>query len=247
MTSYDEYKRRRRFPWGISPSSWATGIFWGVVIVVLLIGYFAPQTFPKTTAAPGILTGQPDGNTTAPKEVPVVIDGYTVRIGSDIWRLAGVDAPAIEQARCDGERMWGKRAKARLQEALRDKPYRIEESGKPDAEGMRLGKLLVEDQDYAVLTVREGTGTRQYEEPRDKGWWCMAVNLSSFPSYSDKKWIKLARESWDDAKTYARALCQKRMEEKMVTTRYKLPEPYSVLMGCLMEQRVWEMGASEDR
>ena len=57
--------------------------------------------------------------------VATAIDGDKLRDGDEVLRIIGIDAPEIENARCDAERELGQRAKARLEQLMATGPVVI--------------------------------------------------------------------------------------------------------------------------
>ncbi|MBN9471077.1 MAG: thermonuclease family protein [Bosea sp.] len=69
-----------------------------------------------------------------------VVDGDTFWYRAEKIRIADIDAPETEQAKCSSERALGDRAKHRLAELLSEAPFSLEGYGSRDRD--RYGRLL---------------------------------------------------------------------------------------------------------
>ncbi|GIK50343.1 MAG: hypothetical protein BroJett013_30400 [Alphaproteobacteria bacterium] len=91
-----------------------------------------------------------------------VIDGDTVDVGEVRYRVAGLDAPEIQNARCLAERRLGQVAKARAEQLLAGAAtIELEETGRvqPATERYRErreARLLIDGADLAALLIGEG-------------------------------------------------------------------------------------------
>jgi endonuclease YncB( thermonuclease family) len=96
----------------------------------------------------------------------LVVDGDTVRVEGETYRLVGFDAPETYRAQCQSERELGDRATARLRQLVASGGVTLERiacSCRPDTEGTkrcnwgrRCGILRVHDEDVGVTLIREG-------------------------------------------------------------------------------------------
>lgn len=97
-----------------------------------------------------------------------VHDGDSFIVGTERIRIADIDTPEIEHAKCPAERAAGERAKLRLLELMNAEPYRIERTGTD-----RNGRTL------AIITNRRGSiGDELVREHLARRWdgrrhpWC---------------------------------------------------------------------------
>ena len=100
-----------------------------------------------------------------------VIDGDTVHMGAERYRLLGLDAAEIHHAQCDAERRLGELTKRRLEALLATGPVELRpESPKRDRYGRLLVHLLVNGEDAACILIREGYA-RPWRGRREN--WCI--------------------------------------------------------------------------
>jgi endonuclease YncB( thermonuclease family) len=102
----------------------------------------------------------------SPPLVVDVIDGDTVRVAGETYRLIGFDAPETYRAQCPSERELGNRATARLRELVASGGVALERiacSCRPGTEGTRrcnhgrsCGTLRVHGEDVGLTLIREG-------------------------------------------------------------------------------------------
>lgn len=88
-----------------------------------------------------------------------VIDADTVEQDGQRWRLTGLDAPEIHRARCPEERRRGILAAAHLIGLLAISPAELvpaAKGAKRDKYGRRLGRLLIDGQDWAGTAISAG-------------------------------------------------------------------------------------------
>jgi micrococcal nuclease len=96
----------------------------------------------------------------------VVIDGDTVRIGSETFRLVGFDTPETYRAQCPSERELGNRATFRLRQLVAGGGLDLERvacscrvgtEGTPACNyGRSCGVLKARGQDVGLLLIAEG-------------------------------------------------------------------------------------------
>lgn len=86
-----------------------------------------------------------------------VVDGDTIQVGTQRWRIEGYDAPEVfGRAQGQGERNAGVKAALRLQELIRTGKVQIEVTNPPDKWGRGRAKLTVDGNDVAAQMKREG-------------------------------------------------------------------------------------------
>ncbi len=107
-----------------------------------------------------------------------VIDGDTVHVGAERYRLLGIDAAEIHRAECDAERRLGKLTKRRLETLLCSGPIELRPESRPkrDKFGRVLVHLLVNGEDAACVFIREGYA-RPWRGRRED--WCVKIDRSA--------------------------------------------------------------------
>jgi endonuclease YncB( thermonuclease family) len=119
---------------------------------------------PKPVAA-GDAAGQYQVGTKierSPQRPFSVVDGDTIQVGTQRWRIEGYDAPEVfGRAQGQGERNAGMRAALRLQELIRTGKVEIEVTNPPDKWGRGRARLKVDGNDVAAQMKREGHTRRQ--------------------------------------------------------------------------------------
>lgn len=105
----------------------------------------------------------------------LVIDGDTVMMDSERWRLTGLDAPEIHSAKCAQERQRGIVTAARLIGLLAERGGELipETSRRRDKFGRRLGRLLVGGEEWSEIAIKEGLAV-PYDGRGPRGDWCGA-------------------------------------------------------------------------
>lgn len=103
----------------------------------------------------------------------LVIDGDTVMMDGERWRLTGLDAPEIHSAKCAQERQLGIVAAARLIRLLAERGGELvpETGRRRDKFGRRLGRLLVGGEEWSALAIGEGLAV-PYDGRGPRGDWC---------------------------------------------------------------------------
>lgn len=116
----------------------------------------------------------PDADKPAP--VPLdpaaitVVDGDSILLDGQEWRLVGFDTPETTRATCEGERRAGIFAQRRLAELLgAGRPIVLHPTGGRDRHKRPLGRLEVGGEDVGAILVAEGYA-RPYNGGRRKGW-----------------------------------------------------------------------------
>lgn len=102
-----------------------------------------------------------------------VTDGDTIRVDGERVRLLGFDTPETgdDTARCDEERVWGERAKARLKQLLGSGEIDIAYSGRRDRYGRQLAAVSVNGEDVGATLIRERLAVA-YHGRGPKMDWC---------------------------------------------------------------------------
>jgi micrococcal nuclease len=106
-----------------------------------------------------------------------VIDGDTVHLERERYRLLGIDAAEIHHAQCDAERRLGELTKHRLEALLRSGPVTIDPDppSKRDKYGRLLVRFIVNGEDAACVLIREGYA-RPWRGRRED--WCTEISLA---------------------------------------------------------------------
>ena len=112
-----------------------------------------------------------------------VIDGDTIHLGDEKFRLLGIDAAEIHHAQCDAERRLGALTKHRLEALLQTGPaeFKPNPPTERDRYGRLLTSLLVNGVDVGCILIREGYA-RPWRGHRED--WC---NESSLTKPTDKQ------------------------------------------------------------
>lgn len=83
-----------------------------------------------------------------------VVDGDSVQIGGQEWRLIGFDTPETGRAQCEGERRAGLFAQRRLEQLLASGArLQMEDSGQRDRYRRPLGVLRVDGRDVREIMI----------------------------------------------------------------------------------------------
>lgn len=118
-----------------------------------------PEPEPKPVPADAAAAQFPVGSKLdiSAQRRPLVVDGDTVQLGGQRWRLEGYDAPEVfGRAQGQGERTAGVRAAVRLGEMLRDGRIEMEVIAPPDKWGRGRARLTIDGRDVAQAMRREG-------------------------------------------------------------------------------------------
>lgn len=99
-----------------------------------------------------------------------VIDGDTVRVGEDRYRLLGFDTPETRSAKCASERDLGNRATQRLAQIVRaDQVVTLHVNNRRDRYDRFLARMEVSGQDVGPVLMSEGLA-RPYQGGQRLGW-----------------------------------------------------------------------------
>jgi endonuclease YncB( thermonuclease family) len=106
-----------------------------------------------------------------------VVDGDTVHLDRESYRLLGIDAAEIHRAQCDAERRLGELTKHRLETLLKAGAVDVfpDPPTKRDKYGRLLVRLIVNGEDVACVLIREGYA-RPWRGRRED--WCTEISLS---------------------------------------------------------------------
>jgi endonuclease YncB( thermonuclease family) len=105
-----------------------------------------------------------------------VIDGDTVHIASERYRLLGIDAAEIGHAKCEAERRLGLLTKRRLEDLLRSGPVVLYPDPPAERDRYRrwLVHLSVNGEDVGCILIREGYA-RPWRGRREN--WCVKTDF----------------------------------------------------------------------
>jgi micrococcal nuclease len=100
-----------------------------------------------------------------------VIDGDTIDIDGERYRLVGFDTPETYRAECESEKQRGDRATARLRELVASATeITLDVQQSRDKYGRFLGNLLTDGDDVGDILVREDLARRYTGGQRQL--WC---------------------------------------------------------------------------
>jgi endonuclease YncB( thermonuclease family) len=157
-----EARAREREMWG----GVAGVVLFGVALAVLVVGISVATIFheDRAAAARALRFGQ-CYNAEGPN---CVLDGATIYVARQQVTIAGVEAPQIQDARCDAERSRGIDAAVRLADLLNSGKVTV---GAPfrDAEGRAVRKVQVDGEDVAGTLIEAGVARKPGGEPES---WC---------------------------------------------------------------------------
>ncbi len=109
----------------------------------------------------------------------VVIDGDTLAIGDERYRLLGFDTPETFNAQCDDELALGQKATRRLKALIgQGDTLVLEVSLKRDRYQRKLARALIADQDVADIMISEGLA-RAYGGGKRQPWCNVKGRLTS--------------------------------------------------------------------
>lgn len=103
-----------------------------------------------------------------------IIDGDTVEVAGVRYRLVGLDAPEIFHSRCPAERERGLRAAVRLMALVEERGGEVEDGGRRERWGRRLGRLWLgrgeAREDWAAVAERAGLAAPWSGRGPKPGW-----------------------------------------------------------------------------
>jgi micrococcal nuclease len=156
-----EARAREREMWG----GVAGVVLFGVALAVLVVGVSVATIFheDRAAAARALRFGQ-CYNAQGPN---CVLDGATIYVQREKVEIAGLEAPQIQDARCDAERSRGIDAAVRLADLLNSGKVSV---GAPfrDEYGRAVRKVQVDGEDVAGTLVEAGVA-REYDG-KPQGW-----------------------------------------------------------------------------
>jgi endonuclease YncB( thermonuclease family) len=156
-----EARAREREMWG----GVAGVVLFGVALAVLVVGVSVATIFheDRAAAARALRFGQ-CYNAQGPN---CVLDGGTIYVQREKVEIAGLEAPQIQDARCDAERSRGIDAAVRLADLLNSGKVSV---GAPfrDEYGRAVRKVQVDGEDVAGTLVEAGVA-REYDG-KPQGW-----------------------------------------------------------------------------
>lgn len=94
------------------------------------------------------------------KRADCAADGDTLHWRGTKVRIADIDTPEIDHARCPAERARGEAAKARLIALLNARPFEVRYTGKLDRYGRTLAVIVNDGGNVGEQLVREGLARR---------------------------------------------------------------------------------------
>ncbi|MGB1216173.1 MAG: thermonuclease family protein [Pikeienuella sp.] len=98
------------------------------------------------------------------------IDGDTIAIGEDRYRLMGFDTPETRFAKCDAERELGNQATRRLESLISAaQSVTLHVEPRPDRYDRFLAVLEADGQDVGPVLISEGLA-RPYDGGQRQGW-----------------------------------------------------------------------------
>ena len=156
-----EARAREREMWG----GVAGVVLFGVALAVLVVGVSAATIFheDRAAAARALRFGQ-CYNAQGPN---CVLDGGTIYVQREKVEIAGLEAPQIQDARCDAERSRGIDAAVRLADLLNSGKVSVSAPFR-DPHGRAVRKVQVNGEDVAGTMVEAGVA-REYDGS-PQGW-----------------------------------------------------------------------------
>lgn len=122
-------------------------LFYAIVGVIIAIISFMGGTVTGGGDLAGMLKA---------KTAIHVVDGDTIKLGTQSLRLVNIDTPEIRSAQCPEENALGEQARTRLKALLSEGQIAILPNGKLDKFGRPLVKLEIAGKDAGEILVSEG-------------------------------------------------------------------------------------------
>lgn len=116
-----------------------------------------------------LIAGPANAEYINPSEI-YVVDGDTIRMDGDSWRLVGLDTPETYEPRCDYELALGQAATARLRGLVASgRGVEIIRLPGRDRFDRGLARLFIGGENIADILIREGLA-RAYDGGRRESW-----------------------------------------------------------------------------
>jgi endonuclease YncB( thermonuclease family) len=145
------------------------------LIPALIVGFMASAALASLY---GLLSSRISTSKTTfwySEEVIYVVDGDTLKIGEDRYRLSGFDTPETIQAKCDSERDLGERAKRRLGALIAEYGgIELWVKSRKDYYGRFIASGSVDGRDVGHILIAEGLARPYFVGPRSS--WCPPVH-----------------------------------------------------------------------
>lgn len=164
-----EARAREREVWG----GVAGMALFGIAIMVATVGIGAATYFKLGSS--GAAKAPNFGQCYNTDEGNCVVDGGTINFGGDKVRIAGMEAPGIDGAKCDAERTRGISAAVKLVDLLNGGNVTVSRSFR-DASGRMVREVLVNGDDVGKTMISAGLAREAGSGEPD---WCAPPDDSS--------------------------------------------------------------------
>lgn len=162
-----EAREREREVWG----GVAGVVLFAALIAAVILGIGA-ATFSRFALGAKVAKAPAFGQCYNSAGGDCVFDGGTIRVHGEKVAIAGIDAPAIQGARCEAERTAGIAAAVRLADLLNSGKVSVGRTF-ADAQGRAERRVLVNGEDVAGVLADAGL----VREPGDDSeGWCASSN-----------------------------------------------------------------------
>ena len=99
-----------------------------------------------------------------------VVDGDTIKLGAQSYRLMGFDTPETYRHRCASEKKLGDKATHHLKSLIAQAgDINLQDTGRFDKYQRGLARLLVDGRDVGDILIQQGLA-RPYEGGKRRGW-----------------------------------------------------------------------------